>query len=79
MTSRSSTEAKPPAPIVVKPGQRYEVRKGRGFSKGELALVGLTVTQARRLGLYVDKRRKSVHQENVEALRKYLEQIGWKK
>jgi large subunit ribosomal protein L13e len=51
------------------------LRPGRGFSLGELREAGLTPKEAMRLGLYVDKRRRSVHPWNVEALRKYLEKI----
>ncbi|HID16522.1 MAG TPA: 50S ribosomal protein L13e [Candidatus Atribacteria bacterium] len=50
-------------------------RIGRGFSIGELKEAGLTVTEARKLGLRIDKRRKSVHKENVEAIRKYIGKI----
>jgi len=52
-----------------------KVRKGRGFSVGELKEAGLSVTEARKLGLYVDERRRSVHPENVEALKKFLEEV----
>ena len=63
-----------PEPIVYKPGTgRLRARKGRGFSLGEIQAVGLTVERARKLGIYVDTRRRSVHKENVEALKKYLE------
>lgn len=51
------------------------LRKGRGFSLGELKEAGLSVKEARKLGLYVDERRRSVHEENVEALRRLLEGI----
>ncbi len=48
------------------------LRKGKGFSLGELEQAGVTPEQARRLGIPVDRRRKSVHGENVEALRVLL-------
>ncbi len=47
-------------------------RQARGFSLGELKEAGLTVDQARRLGLAVDLRRKSRHEENVKRLRDIL-------
>ena len=60
---------------VYKPGTRKrQKRVGRGFSIGELKAAGITLDMARRLGIYVDKRRKSIHEENVEALKKILEE-----
>lgn len=70
-----------PAPLVKKPrlvkhgGLDQGVRRGKGFSLGELKAVGLTPSQARKLGIYVDKRRKSVREGNIEALKDYLKRI----
>lgn len=47
-------------------------RRARGFSPGELKEAGLTVDQARRLGLAVDLRRRSKHEENVKRLKDIL-------
>ncbi len=65
-----------PSPIVYKPGTGgLKTRKGRGFSIGELREAGIDLNTAKKLGIYVDRRRKSVHKENVEALKKYLEEL----
>ncbi len=71
----------PPEPLVKKPrllihgGVDQGVRRGRGFSVGELKAVGLTVRDAKRLGIPVDKRRRSVHEWNIENLREYLSSL----
>lgn len=64
-----------PEPVVKIPRFGYGFRVGRGFSIGELKKAGLTVGRARMLGLYVDTRRRSVREENVEALKKFLEEL----
>jgi len=64
-------------PRLVKYGAvKMDSRAGRGFSLGELEAVGLDVATARKLGLYVDGRRRSVREENVEQLRRFLAQLG---
>jgi large subunit ribosomal protein L13e len=58
-------------PIVISKGKR---RKGKGFSLPELKEAGINLQEAKKLGIYVDKRRKSVYEENVEYLRKLKNQ-----
>ncbi|RLI04569.1 50S ribosomal protein L13e [Candidatus Bathyarchaeota archaeon] len=65
----------PKAIVIKKMGVKYRIREGRGFSKEELKEVGLTVDKARKIGLYVDERRSSKHEENVNLLKKFLETI----
>lgn len=48
---------------------RKGLREGNGFSLTELKEAGLTVAQAKRLGVRVDERRRSLHAFNVQALR----------
>ena len=50
-------------------------RRGRGFSRDETSQAGLTIDDARKMGLIVDLRRKSVYPENVEALKQYMKDL----
>ena len=60
-------------PIVRrKIGVTYKARVGRGFSKAELKEVRLSICEARRLGLRVDERRNTKHEENVKKLEETL-------
>jgi len=43
-------------------------RKGKGFSRKELEKVGIKVNEALKLGIPVDKRRSSSHEENIKVL-----------
>jgi hypothetical protein len=54
-------------PKVLDPSQRQ--RRGRGFSREEIKKAGLTPQQALKHGLIVDYKRKTGHEENVEALK----------
>ncbi|MEM2739764.1 MAG: ribosomal protein L13e [Candidatus Bathyarchaeia archaeon] len=62
-------------PIVKRPG-RGTFRIGRGFSLGEVIEVGLTIDKARRLGVAVDRRRKTVRRENIDALKAYIKGLN---
>ena len=58
-------------PKILKPNGKQ--RNGRGFSPEELKKAGLNPTEAPRLGLPVDLRRKTAHDENVQAIKAYVE------
>ena len=45
-------------------------RRGKGFSCGELLAVCLTAEDAKRQSLTIDKRRKTTHRVNIEALQR---------
>jgi len=48
------------------------IRKGKGFSKGELLKAGIEIGYVRRLNISYDKRRKTIHQHNIEKLKALL-------
>jgi ribosomal protein L13E len=58
-------------PKILKPDGKQ--RKGRGFSRDEIGKAGLDAAEAAKLGLPVDCRRKTAHDENVEAVKAYVE------
>lgn len=61
------------SPLVQTSTRRDKRKKiGRGFSLGELKESGISITEAKRKGIPVDRRRKTVHPWNVEALKKLL-------
>ena len=55
--------------IVYTPTRRPRPRKGRGFSFKEVREAGLTLYEAKRLGVPVDKRRGTSHPQNVQLLK----------
>ena len=72
----------PPKPLVKVPVlikhagvPPKEFREGKGYSEGEIKAVGLTVHEARKLGIYVDKRRKTTYEENIKRLKEWLEAV----
>ena len=46
---------------------------GRGFSPSELEKAGVNKQQAKQIGLPVDVKRKSAHDENVAAIKAFAE------
>ena len=59
--------------------RKRRVRPGRGFSRAELREAGLSVKEALKLGIPVDVRRSTRHEENIEALRSFLVRGPWAK
>jgi ribosomal protein L13E len=57
-------------PLVFKKGGKQ--RLGKGFSLGELKEIKLSLKQALKLGIPVDSRRRTVHEENVKTLKEFL-------
>ena len=53
--------------------------RGKGFSIKELNKAGVSIEIARKYGLRIDSRRKSVHQENIEKLKKWNSKLSKKK
>lgn len=51
-------------------------RCGKGFSREELKSVGLSVKEALSLKIPVDIRRKTGHDENIEVLKRQLNQAS---
>ena len=49
--------------------QRY----GKGFSREELKKAELSLKEALKLGIPVDSRRRTVHENNVDAIKGFLE------
>ncbi len=58
-------------PKIRKPNGKQ--RDGRGFSPEELKKAGLNRAEAIKIGLPADLRRKTAHNENVEAIKAYAE------
>lgn len=60
-------------PFVFKKGGKQ--RLGKGFSIGELKEVKLGLKQALKLGIPVDSRRRTVHENNIKSLNEFLAAI----
>ncbi len=61
--------------LITDRGLEPGLRRGRGFSRQELAEAGLSVEKARRLGIPVDLRRRSKHEWNIKILQEYLKSL----
>jgi predicted flap endonuclease-1-like 5' DNA nuclease len=52
--------------------RKKKSRRGKGFSRGELKETGLNFNQALNMGIPIDIRRSTKHEENVETLKTHL-------
>ncbi len=71
MFNLTETKMKATAIVRKKDGRP---REGHGFSLEELRKAELDVKKALKLGIPVDRRRRSLHEENVEALKRHLKE-----
>jgi hypothetical protein len=60
---------------TVKSPKNAKPRRGRGFSIEETVQSGLTVDVARKMGLLIDIRRRTIYPENIEALKQYQKDL----
>ncbi len=60
-------------PIVI--NQTGRKRRGRGFSPSELKEAGLNSADAKKLGVRIDRKRKTAHEENIKTLKAYVEKV----
>jgi len=58
-------------------GKKGKTRKGKGFSRSELWEAGLDFKLALKLGISIDLRRKTKHQENVKILKQHLRSLSF--
>ncbi|MEA2089694.1 MAG: ribosomal protein L13e [Thermoproteota archaeon] len=56
--------------VVYSSTRKPKLRRGRGFSVEEIRNAGLTLHEAKRLGISIDKRRKTSHAQNVQTLKR---------
>jgi len=49
-------------------------RDGKGFSREELKKAGTNMTEALKLRIPLDPRRKTAHEENIEAVKAFVAQ-----
>lgn len=53
---------------------REKQRDGKGFSREELKKAGTNMTEALKLRIPLDPRRKTAHEENIEAVKAFVAQ-----
>ncbi len=57
--------------VIIKHNKKQS--QGKGFSPTELKNAGVNMQQARQIGLPVDVKRKSAHDENVATIKAHAE------
>jgi large subunit ribosomal protein L13e len=53
---------------------REKKRHGKGFSREELKKAGTNMAEALKLRIPLDPRRKTAHEENIEAVKTFIAQ-----
>jgi len=53
---------------------REKQRDGKGFSREELKKAGTNMTEALKFRIPLDPRRKTAHEENIEAVKAFVAQ-----
>lgn len=56
-------------PDVYTSTRKPRTREGRGFSQEEIKRAGLTLQEAKRLEIPLDKRRRTTHLQNIQTLK----------
>ncbi len=64
-----------PKSLVKCPFTPHIIRAGRGFSLGEIKESGVEINLLKKLGVYIDRRRRSAHKENIEALKNMIKAV----
>ena len=60
-------------PIIIKQNKKQSI--GKGFSLTEIIKAGLNKQQAQQMGIRLDIKRKSFHEENVANLKAHIEKV----
>ncbi len=61
-------------PRVIQCQDSIKFKAGRGFSLGEILGAGLNVHEAKRFSLRIDRRRKTTHEANINAIKTYIKE-----
>ncbi len=61
---------------TMRPNVKGNLREGKGFSLEELKLSGLNPGIAKRHAIVIDKKRKTINEENVKVLKYLKENMG---